>query len=95
MRFNSLVDTKSCSVIRIDPHSKRHPRHSDVVRHLLSKYPSTKPIAKPFLERLSPANITSLMSVYQDDLVSPERKSLLMRLFQRKTDILRALVMES
>ncbi len=95
LRFNSLVDTKSRSAIRIDPHSKQRPQHSDVVRYLLLNYPSTKRIAESYLERLNPASISSLVGVYQDDLVSPDRKSLLIRFLQRKTNILKTLVMES
>ena len=84
LRFQSLVDSKSLSLVRIDPYQKKRPRHSDVVRHLLSEYPVTKSMALSFLERLDRASIHSLVNVYQDELVSPDRKELLVRFLQER-----------
>lgn len=95
LKFNSLVDTKSLSMPRIDPRVRKHPRHSEVVRYLLCSYPSTRPMAESFLEKLSPECIHSLIDAYQDEVVSPSRKELLIRFLRGKTEILKHLVMES
>ena len=94
MRFNSLVDTKSISMVRVNPLVKKRPPHSEVVRCLLATQPSARPIAESFLERLTIDRIHSLIDVYQDELVSPERKSLLIMYLARKADMLREFVAE-
>ena len=94
MRFNSLVDTKSISMVRVNPLVKKRPPHSEVVRYLLATQPSARPIAELFLERLTMDTIHSLINVYQDELVSPERKSLLIKYLARKADMLREFVAE-
>lgn len=80
---------------RIDPCEKKHPRHSDVIKYLLQNNSSTERIAESFIGELSPERIQSLVEVYQDEIVSPNRKRLLIRFLQRKTDILKKTVMEN
>ena len=94
MKLDSLVDTRSRSIVRIDPRDKKRPRHAEVVRFLLANYPATRPIADSFLERLSQSAICSLVDAYQDELVSPERRRLLVRFLLEKARILKGLVME-
>ena len=94
LKLNSLVDTKSRSMPRIDSHERKRPRHSEVARYLLRNYSSARQIAESFLGKLSPERTRSLIDVYQDEVVSPGRKELLIRFLQGKTEILKHLVME-
>lgn len=94
MKINSLVNTRSRSIVRIDPSDKKRPLHSEVAAFLLSTYPAAKPIAESLLERLSPPTVCPLIEIYQDSLVSPDRKRLLIRFLLEKAEILKRLVME-
>lgn len=95
LKLYSLVETKSRSIVRIDPRAKRHPSHSEVVRHLLSHYPFTTSAAESFIDKLKPDVVHSLIYAYQDDLVSPDRKRLLVKFLEEKAKILKRLVTEN
>ena len=95
LRFHSLVETKSRSLVRIDPHVKSRPLHSEVVKYLLTSYPSARPMAESCCNKLDQDAIHSLVYAYQDELVSPDRKRLLVKFLREKAALLQRLVMES
>ena len=95
LKFHSLVDTKSRSLVRIDPNQKKRPTHAEVVRYLLSQYPHAGAMANSFLGRLDEDKIAELVSEYPNDILSLDRKALLMKYLQRKVEILGRLVVES
>lgn len=92
--FKSLVDTKSRSVIRIDPKKKTQPKHSEVVKYLLVTYPETAVIAHDFLQRLSPQKIDILLDQYPEYILSNEKNKLIRRYLKKKLGILNQLVEE-
>lgn len=90
-----LTDTGSRSRIRIDGHQKKEPTHREVVRHLLACYPRAAiPIAKEFVERLTPDAIGKILSELPDEGFSEERKQLVMRYLEEKRKILLDLLRE-
>ena len=95
MKFDSLVDGKSRSIVRIDPFKKRRPRHSEVVRYLLSEFPSTKEIAVSFLETLCVDGLVEMVDDYPNEILSTNRKTLLIRFLSRKLELLKQILMEN
>lgn len=93
-RFESVVDSKSKSLIRIDGSKKSQPSHREVVRYLLKNYGATKEIAKGFLEKLLPEKITELLSEYPEELLSKTKNEMICRFLNRKCQILTELLKE-
>ena len=87
-RFESLVDSKSKSIIRIDGTIKSLPRHRDVVRYLVNNYPVTRTIAKRFLENLNAAAIDDLLDRYSDTILSVKKNQLIRRYLLKKLELL-------
>lgn len=87
-RFEVLVDSKSQSIIRIDGTQKKRPKHSDVVKHLLSQYPVAKTIAHHFVSLLNEDNINALLDQYPADILNPSKNILIRRYLIRKLDLL-------
>ena len=87
-RFESLVDSKSKSIIRTDGTIKSLPRHRDVVRHLVKTYPVTRTIAKRFLENLNATVIDDLMDQYSDTILSTKKNQLIRRYLLKKLELL-------
>lgn len=92
--FNALVDSKSRSIIRIDGSRKAYPKHREVVRFLLERYPVAHEIGNRFLDRLDINKIDELLSVYPADILDTRKNTLIRRFLQRKLDILRGLIEE-
>ena len=92
-QFDSLADSKSRSIIRIDGSSKQKPKHSDVVRYLLKTYPKTYDIGNGFLNKLNPSKIDDLMNQYQPDILDSRKNELIRRFLKRKLEILKNLIM--
>ncbi len=88
-RFDALVDSKSRSCIRIDGKKKSRPRHREVIRHLLKKYPIARPIANDFLLRLNKASVDGILTQYPEDIISSRKKTLISRYLCRKMEILK------
>lgn len=87
-RFESLVDSKSKSIIRIDGTIKSLPRHRDVVKYLVNTYPVTRTIAKRFLENLNAVVIDNLMNQYSDTILSTKKNQLIRRYLLKKLELL-------
>ena len=90
--FESLVDTKSRSLIRIDGTQKKTPRHKEVVEHLLKTYPVSKVIAQNFVKQLTCETIEDLLAQYPDEMLSTRKKTLIIRYLCRKIEMLQELL---
>ena len=91
-RFESLVDSKSTSMIRIDGTQKARPRHREVVEYLLHKYPAAPKTAKHFIECLSEDVVNDLMSQYSEQILAPKKNELICRYLLKKIDLLNHLL---
>lgn len=94
IRFDSLVDSKSKSLIRIDGTQKKLPTHREMVKHLLKNYSASKEIAKQIISKLSAEKIDELLIEYTDDILSETKKSLIKKFLMRKCEILNELLKE-
>ena len=92
-RFNALIDSKSRSMIRIDPNNTAHPTHTEVIRYLLKTYSQTELIAKEVLN-LQWGLIDILIDDYSEDIVSNDRKRLLRAFLSGKRKLLESLMIE-
>lgn len=93
-RFNAVVDSKSKSIIRIDGSNKNTPKHSDVVKYLLSNFHPTEKIARRFLKRLNANKIREVLNEYPESILSQQKKELISRFLIRKLEILEILLNE-
>ncbi len=91
-RFESLVDSKSKSIIRVDGSKKARPRHREVVEYLLKKYPITRSIVKRFLECLNKDVIDNIMDQYSAEILDPKKNILIRRYLLKKLEILNTLI---
>ncbi len=91
-RFEALVDSKSRSMIRIDGTNKAHPRHTEVIQYLLSKYPITRIIAQRFTERLNEKVIEEIMSQYSKEILDLRKNRLIRRYLLKKLELLNKLL---
>lgn len=93
-QFDSLVDSKSRSIIRIDGSSKQKPKHSDVVRYLLKTYPKTTyGIGTRFLNKLNDNIVDKLMDQYQPNILVSRKNELIRKFLKRKLEILNKLIL--
>lgn len=88
LRFDSLVNSKSKSIIRIDGTKKAHPRHLDVAKFLLNQYPVAQAIAGRFVERLTEEVVDSLLEQYSAAILNPQKNVLIRRYLIKKRDML-------
>lgn len=88
-RIFSLVDSKSRSIIRIDPTTKKQPLHSEVVRYLTNNYPSAIETTERFITSLNKQRIVELIYAYPDDLLPQTRKKLIILFLEEKVKLLR------
>lgn len=86
-RFESLITTKSRSLIRIDGSVKRLPTHIEVLSELLNNTEFKdfcSPIVERILDTITGKSLTDVLSEYPDSLVSEKRKTLLFRFLSQR-----------
>lgn len=91
-RFESLVDSGSKSIIRIDGTRKACPRHSDVVKYLISAFPQTRVFAQRFIDALGTDLIHALLEQYPEEILTPLKRNLISRYLKKKLEILNLLL---
>lgn len=76
--IQSIVNTKSKSIVRIDEKNKTKPTHLDVLKYIDEKY---RDKVKDFIEqikfRVIPSEIDKLLANYSEYLLSEDRKKLI------------------
>lgn len=91
-RFEALVDSKSKSIIRIDGSKKSRPRHREVAKYLLCKYPAARTIAHRFIDCLNASVINDIMSQYPADILDPRKNNLIRCYLLKKLELLSMLL---
>lgn len=86
--FDSLVGTKSLSIIRIDGKIRKKPTHEAVVRYLIERFPEAVKVSKLFLSRLDENIIDSIMDKYPEDVLSHKKNLLIRKYLKRKMSLL-------
>lgn len=78
VRFNSIVNSKSRSRIRINKKIKKEPTHLEVLRYIKQNYEEyVVDIIKVINRAISETSLEILMSMYPEELVSSKRKKLI------------------
>lgn len=90
VRFNSLVNTKSKSRIRIDKKSKKEPTHLEVIKYIKIHY---NDYIEEFLfivmKCISKESIDKLLNDYDESLISSDRKELIRRFLLEKLRLIK------
>lgn len=90
MAFNSLVNTKSRSRIRIDSELKKEPMHSEVMQYLKKTHKDDIiDYVKYVIDKLNEQWIDKVIDEFDESIVSQKRKILLKRFIKEKINILR------
>lgn len=92
-RFNSLVDTKSRSMIRIDGFKKKRPTHAEVIKNMMERYEMTKDLSKQFISKLSIEKIDELLDSYSN-LLSEKKIKLIKKYLEHKMKLLEQILEE-
>ncbi len=94
LRFNSLINSKSRSRIRIDKTMKKEPTHLQVIEFLLSNYlsPELKIWVNDLPEKLDDLRRKGILDDYQSDLLSDNRKALIDSFLKGKLELLNRLL---
>lgn len=89
MRFKSLVNTKSRSRVRLYKKRKKEPTHLDILKYIYSNYYiSVIELVNTINKNLTEEAIEGLISIYDNELLSYERKQLIKKFLMEKIDLL-------
>lgn len=90
-RFNSLVDTKSKSMIRINKNEKKHPTHSCVLQYINDNFmtDTLKIWIKSVVDRLSKQVVDEILASFIDNGFSKDKAELISRFICKKIDIVK------
>lgn len=84
-KFRSLVDTKSRSRIRINKKVKKEPTHLEVLRYIREKYyEETLGSVEFIISNITESKIKQILVDNVDDLISENRKNLIVRFILEK-----------
>ncbi len=85
--FNSIVGSKSKSIIRLDKTKKSKPTHKEVVQYLSENYyKDTVDFVINIKERLNKETISNVIEEYSYNILTEERKSFLKRYLTKKVE---------
>jgi len=77
-RLNSIVRTKSKSIVRIDKKNKQMPTHEEVLEYINKQYyEEVKDFMEQIALKVTPGNIDKLLEDYAETLLSEDRKRLI------------------
>lgn len=90
-RFNSLVDSKSRSRIKLLLKDKKEPKHTDVLRHLNTpnNYDNCISITDRIIQVLTQQKIEAILDEYPDKLLSADRKKLICKFLMEKVNLIK------
>lgn len=92
--IKALTDTKSKSCIRIDGNYKKLPKHSDMIRYLISNYEEAHKWAQLFIDRLTIDKIDLLLNNYSDNMLDVKKKQLIQIFLHEKIKLLKIIMEE-
>lgn len=79
-RWNSLIDTKSKSLIRCREIDEKRPTHLEVLKYLKENYfDDTYVFAKNIVSLLTEENIYRILDLYSEDGLSEKKKMLILK----------------
>ena len=89
MKFNSLVNTKSRSRVRINKKIKKEPTHLEILKYIkLHYYDCIIDLIKVINKNITEYNLEKIISNYPDELLSSERKILIKKFLLEKINLM-------
>lgn len=89
MKFNSLVNTKSRSRVRINKKIKKEPTHIEVLQYInLYYYDCVIDLIKVINQKITEYNLEKIVSNYPDELLSQKRKRLIKKFLLEKVKLM-------
>lgn len=93
IKFESLVNSKSKSRIRIDGSSKKEPSHMEVMEYLFDRNPKLfKLCVNEVVKSLSKGWIEKSILIYPDKIISAKKKILIQKYLYRKLELLNSML---
>ena len=88
IRFQSLVNTKSRSRIRIDKYNKKEPTHLEVLKYLNGNYyDDVIDTVKTISYNVDESSVDSILETY-DGIMSKERKAVIKKFLLEKVNLM-------
>lgn len=88
--WNSLVDTKSKSRIRIGFYDPKEPTHKQIMEYLKDKYyDKSYPYVQMIESKITDDKISDILEQYTENLLPPNKKLIIQRFLHDKVQILR------
>lgn len=89
-RWNSLVDTKSRSLIRCTEFDEKRPTHLTILKYLKENYfQDTCNFAKSIVSLLTEENVYAILDRYSEDGLSEKKKNLILKFLLEKRQMLK------
>jgi len=90
--WNSLVDTKSKSIIRINGSDKEKPTHLEVMKRLKNDYPiETKILVDKIILNVTEDKIYAILEEYEDALLPDKKRQIIVWFLLSKVEMLKNL----
>ena len=91
-RVNSIVSTKSLSIVRLDPKNRKRPRHEEVLKYIIQNHrEKVDDVVANIKHRINEDSIETMLKKYPEELLSVERKQLLKLFLIEKVRLLKAI----
>lgn len=87
MKWTSVVETKSRSVIRIYAKDVQKPTHLEVLKYIRENYyEETKEIASKIISRITEKNVDKILEKYSDSQLLPNKKKVIKKFLLSKVE---------
>lgn len=87
MKWKSVVETKSRSIIRITSADVQKPTHLEVLEYIKENYyEETKEIASRMISRITEKNIDKILDQYSDSQLLPNKKKVIKKFLLSKVE---------
>lgn len=89
MKWKSVVDSKSRSIIRISANDVQRPTHLEVLKYIRANYfEDTKELASKMISRITEENIDIILEQYSDSQLLPNKKKVIKKFLLSKVDMM-------
>lgn len=94
-RWNSLVDTKSRSLIRCKESDEKRQTHLTVLKYLKDKYfEETCDFAKKIVTLVTEENVCAILNLYSEEELSSNKKKLILKYLLEKKQMMKMIYLE-
>lgn len=95
MKWKSIVETKSRSIIRINPDIKARPTHLEVLIYLKNNYfEETKELVSRIIDRINDTTIDDILKEYPDEQLLSVKKEVIKKFLLSKVETMKMVYFE-